>query len=112
MDLLADQRAGGFFHLVYIRRTEILAGIAILLHAASVADVGIGNDQVGRLIFFMLGAGVVKVCELVKGQFAVAFGFADDLRAFSAVSRKLVQMLHSRVPGMCRIDLMQSATAA
>ena len=41
-------------HLVDIGRAEELAGVAEFLHAARVADVGVVNDQVRGLIFFVL----------------------------------------------------------
>src|SRR5579863_9745109 len=41
-------------HFVHIRRTEILTRIAELFHTASIADVGVVNDQMRRLVFFML----------------------------------------------------------
>ena len=43
-------------HLVDIRRTKILAGTAVFHDATLVANVGVVNDQVRGLIFFVLGA--------------------------------------------------------
>src|SRR6476646_10817430 len=69
------------------------------------------DDQVRRLIFFMPGAGVVEIGQLVERKFAVALGFAEQVSALAAVSRKLVKMLHARMTGMCGINLMQAAAA-
>src|SRR5215467_10787625 len=79
MDAFAPGRVGacGFLHLIDVGRAEILAGIAELGHATGVADVGIGDDQVRRLVFLVFGAGVVKIGQLVKGLLAVAFGLAQ-----------------------------------
>jgi len=38
------------------------------------------DDQVRRLIFFVLGTRMIKISEFVEGELAVAFGSADDLR--------------------------------
>ena len=38
------------------------------------------NHQVRGLVFFMLGSRMVKVRQFVKGQFAIAFGFAKQAR--------------------------------
>ena len=78
VDLFARGRGsvGILQHLVNIRRAEKLAGVAVFLHAARVADVGVVNHQVRGLIFFVAGAGVVEVGQLVEGQFFVALGQA------------------------------------
>ena len=73
-------------HLVDVRRTEILARAAEFFHAARVADVGVVNDQVRGLVFFVLRAGVVEVGELVEGQLAVALRRADADAASSPPS--------------------------
>src|SRR6185437_8194774 len=78
VDPLALGRIRGFFHLVDIGRAEVLAGIAELSDASGVADVGVMNHQVRWLIFFMLGAGMVKIGQLVERQFAVALRFAKQ----------------------------------
>src|ERR1700739_3854585 len=59
MNYLALGRGSVFFHLINVGGAEILAGIAELSDATRVADIGVMDDQVRRLIFFMLGAGVV-----------------------------------------------------
>ena len=59
MDLLAAGNVGGFHHLVYVCRTEVLAGVAILLHASRIADIGVVDDQMCGLVFFVFGAGVI-----------------------------------------------------
>ena len=53
-------------------------GLAVFLHAARVADVRVVDDQVRRLVFFVLRAGVIEVGELVEGQLAVALGRAKQ----------------------------------
>src|ERR1700690_3219416 len=66
-DTLAVGSRRIFEHFVDVGGGEILAGTAEFLHAALVADVRIVNDEVRRLIFFVLGAGVVEIGELVEG---------------------------------------------
>ena len=65
--------------------TKILAGAAEFFYAARVADVGVLNDQVRRLVFFVLGAGVVEVGELVEGKLAVALGGAEQMSFVAAI---------------------------
>src|SRR6516225_4801980 len=67
----ADALAEGLRYVVDqfidISGAEVLARTAVFLRAAGVADVGVGDDQVRRLVFLVLGAGVVEVGELVEG---------------------------------------------
>ena len=63
-------------------------GCRILLRSV-VADVGVVNDQVRRLIFLVLGARVIEVGQLVEGQFAIAFRRAQEVGFGSAVSGEL-----------------------
>jgi hypothetical protein len=63
--------AGVAFHLIHGRRAEILAWIAILGCAAVVADVEIGDPQVRRLVFLVVGRRVVHVGELVESELAI-----------------------------------------
>src|SRR5579862_715443 len=86
-DALSIGLGGIVHHFVYVGWAEILARVAKFLYASRVANVGVVNDQVRRLVLFMLGAGVVKVGELVEGQLAVAFGGTDEI-GFSATIRR------------------------
>ena len=98
-DALAVRLGGVVDHLVHVGRTEILARVAEFFYAARVADVGVMNDQVRGLVFFVLGAGVVEVGELVEGQLAIAFGGADEMGFVAAVRGQfgeLLQVLISR----------------
>ncbi len=80
VDLQTARRVGGFDHLVHTGRAEVLARVAEFLHAAFIADVGIVNDQMRRLVFFVLCARVVDVGELIEGEFAVALCGTDNVR--------------------------------
>ncbi len=71
-DALAMGRGFVVHHLVDVRGAEILARAAKLFHATLIADVGVLNQQVRRLIFFMLGAGMIEVGEFVEGELAIA----------------------------------------
>ena len=55
----------------------MLARAAVFANAARVADIGIAIDQVRRLIFFVLRPRMIKIRELVEGEFAIALGIAD-----------------------------------
>ena len=66
-------------HLVDRRRTEVLARVAVLGRAPVVADVGVGDDQVARLIFLVLGAtGVKTSVTLSKVSVPSSASFAGD----------------------------------
>ena len=98
-DTFAVRLRGIVHHLVYICRTEILAGAAEFLYATRVADVGVMNDQMCGLVFFVLGAGVIEVGEFIESQFAIAFGRAEQVSFVAAVRRqpgKLLQVLVAR----------------
>jgi len=59
--------------------------VAEFLGAARVADVGVVDDEVSRLVFLVLGTGMVKIGELIEGKLAVAFGIAEEMRFGAAV---------------------------
>src|SRR5438105_12911171 len=89
----------------------MLARASVLLHAALFANVGVVNDEVGRLIFFMLGARVVKISELVEGEFAVALGRSKQMSFIAAIRRQLGKLLHALVTGHSGIAIVQAASA-
>ena len=84
-DALAVRLFGVVHHFVNIGRTEILARVAVFCYAARVADVRIVNDQMRRLIFFVLRSRVIKVGELIESKLAVAFRWAEQMRFVAAV---------------------------
>src|SRR5271166_2633949 len=111
VNLQAAGRVGGLDHLIDTGRTEVLAGVAEFLHAAFVTDVGVVNDEVRRLVFLMLGAGMIDVGKLIEGELAVAFCRANDMRLGPAISRKPVQRFHMTVPRLIGIARLQAASA-
>src|SRR5438128_1932103 len=110
-DALAVRLARVIDHLVYIRRAEVLAGAAEFLYAARIANIGVLNDEVGRLIFFMLGTRVTEVGELVEGELAVAFERTEQARFVAAVSRQHGELLHALITGGGGIAVAQAAPA-
>src|SRR5437870_7403857 len=58
-DALSVGLRGVINHFINIRWTEVLARAAELFDAALIANVSVLNDQVCRLIFFVLRTGVV-----------------------------------------------------
>jgi len=58
-DAFAIRLGGIINHFVNIRWAEVLARAAELFDAALIANVSVLNDQVCRLIFFVLRTGVV-----------------------------------------------------
>src|ERR1700722_3451004 len=73
-DALAVRLRRVIYHFVHICGTEILTGAAEFFHAARVANICVVNDQVRGLVFFVLGARVVEVGELIESKLAVTFG--------------------------------------
>src|SRR5947209_10475300 len=109
--LLAVGHVCGLHHLVHIGWAEMLAGISELLHATGIADIGVMNDQMRRLVFFMLRAGMIKISQLVEGELAVSTGLAQHVRPLAAIFGKLVEVLQSTMSGMGGVDLMQAASS-
>jgi len=61
LDLQRSRNISCLNHLVNVGGTEVLAGIAELHRASRIADVGVVNDEMRRLIFFVLRAGVIEI---------------------------------------------------
>ena len=68
-------------HFVHGGRAEVLAGVAELDGAAVVADVGVVDQQVRRLVFLVLGRRVKDVGEPVEGELAIRSNFRRRFRA-------------------------------
>lgn len=102
-DALAVGLACVVNHFVNVRGTEIPAGASVFFYAPGVANVGIVDDEMGRLVFLMLGAGVIKVREFIKRKFAVAFGGPKQMRLIPSIGGqfgKLAQVLVSSFRGI------------
>src|SRR5580700_5795096 len=110
-DALPVGLVGVVDHFVNVGRTEILARAAIFVHAACVADVGVVDDQMRWLIFFMLGARVIKVSELVEGEFAVALRGAEQMRFVASVGGQLGKLLHVLMARGRGIPVAQAASS-
>lgn len=76
-------------HLVHVRRTEIRARIAELFRASRTADIGVVDDEMRRLIFFVLRTGVIEIGKFIEGEFSIAAGGAENRFASIAVSHHL-----------------------
>src|SRR6185295_7033307 len=111
-DALSVGLAGVVHHLVNICRTEILAGAAEFFYTARIANVSIVDHQMSGLVFFMFGAGVVEVGELVEGKFAIAFGGTDETRFFATVRGKLRKLLHVLISSGRGIAVVQATSAS
>ena len=61
------------------------------------------------LIFLMLGAGMIKICQLVKCKLAIAFGIAEQMCFVAAISGKYRQFLHALISGSRRIAVADPA---
>src|SRR6185437_415689 len=111
-DALAVGLSGVVHHFVNIRRAEILARVAEFLHAASIADIGLVNDQVRWLVLFVLGAGVIEVGELVESQLAVAFRGAEEMGVVAALGRQFGEFLEVLISRGRVIAVVQTAATA
>jgi len=58
-------------HLVDVRRTEVLAGVSVLLGADVPAEVGVGHDQMGRLVHLVRGSGELHERLAIERELAV-----------------------------------------
>src|SRR6266404_5435121 len=76
-DAFAVWRCGVIQHLIDVRGTEILAGAAKLFYATLIADVRVIDNQMRRLILFVLRARVIQVGEFVECQRAIAVGWTE-----------------------------------
>src|SRR5438309_6775693 len=85
VNLLATGDVGSLDHLVDIGRAKIATGIAIFSHTAGVTDIRVVNDQMSRLIFFVFGAGMIKIGELVESNSAITLGEAKQLCSTTAI---------------------------
>ena len=97
-------------HLVDVGRTEVLAWVTELSHATFVADVNVMDDQVGGLVFFVFGTGIIDVGKLVKRELAVSLGGIDHVCFRSTVWRQLGERFHALVAGV--IGVMRAKTAS
>jgi len=86
----ACRRALFVNHFIDIRGAKCVQGLRILW-ATRVANVGVMDHEMRWLVFFVLGAGVVEVGELVEGELAVTF--ASPRRCSSGRRRRRVLQL-------------------
>src|SRR5581483_10026556 len=78
---------------------------------ARLADIRIVNNQMRGLIFFVLGAGVIKVSQLVEGKFPIASCRPEQMCFRSAIGWKLREFFHSRVTGSPQVTAAHAAAA-
>src|SRR5579859_7492909 len=111
-DALAVGLARVVYHFVDICGAEILAGAAEFLHTTLVANVSVVNDQVRRLVFFVLRARVIQIGQLIECQLAITLRRADDVPLRSSVRRQLGKLLHALVSRHSGVAIAQAAAAA
>src|SRR5690349_35914 len=64
-----------------------------------------------RLVLFVLRARVIEVGQLVERELAIAFRVSDQISFRTAVSRQILQLLHSRIAG-CRLIAISDAASS
>ena len=69
------------------------------------------NDKVRRLIFFMLGARMIKVGELIESKLAIAFRRAEQMSFVAAVRGQLGKLLHVLMAGRAKVSIAQPPAA-
>src|SRR3974390_3693782 len=111
VDLYAAWRVTGFDHLINARRTEILAGVAVLLHAALIADRGIADDQVCGLVLFVLRSGIIDVGQFVESQLTVTLGSVNYVGLGAAIRWQLRERFHAFVAGTIAVMRPQTTAA-
>ncbi len=110
-DALAVGLARVVDHFVDVGWTEILARAAVFLHALCIADIRIVDDEMRRLVLFVLRAGVIKIGQLVEREFAIPFCGAEQMGFGTAVRGEIGELLHMRVSSFCGITIAQAAAA-
>src|SRR5581483_5955835 len=110
-DAFAVRRAAVVHHLVNICRTKILARAAEFSNAALLTDVGVVDDEMRRLIFLVLGAGVIEVSQFVEGQLAVTFKWTEKVGLIAAVGGQFRQFLHALITRYGGIARVHAASA-
>src|SRR6185503_17578902 len=85
-------------HLIYARRAEILARIAILPRAPVNTDVSVQNFQMAGLVFIMLSTGIIDIRQFGKGQLVVVLEIAIPITLPCPVKR--LELLHMFVTGL------------
>ena len=108
IDLESQPAVRIFGHFVNSSGTEELTGIAILVGAARMADVGLQDMQMARLIFIVIRSGIVDIAQLVKGQLAIEGRFSAWRQVAIVI---FPQLAHSRVAWPIAIPVAQSAAA-
>jgi len=86
-------------HLVDIRRTEVLARAAKFFNATAIANVGIVNDQVRRLVFLVLCARMIEIGELVECKFAVPLCAVQKMRLPVSIALQIGYFFHALITG-------------
>ena len=89
----------------------MLAWAPEFLYATGIADIRIVNDQMRRLIFFVLRPRVVQIGQLVEGQLAITFRWTDQLRVGSPICGQTGQRLHALVARHRSVAIAQAASA-
>jgi hypothetical protein len=109
-----DAFAVGLFavinHFIDICRAEILAGAAKFFHAAGIADVCVLNYQMCRLVFLMLGAGVVEIGQLVESKLSVALRRTEQVSFVAAIGAQVGQLPHVLIAGRSRVSAAQTSS--
>src|ERR1039458_387641 len=85
-------------HLVDVRGAEVLARAAELFYATVITDVGVLNQQMRRLILFVLGPGMIEVGEFVEGELAIALRGAKHMCFRASVGGQIGDWLQVLVP--------------
>src|SRR5207244_10311416 len=75
---------------------EVLTRVAVFARAAVVTNVVIGDDEMRRLVLFVMGRGVVHVRELVEGETAIRLRHFAGLAVKRSEERRVGRGARSR----------------
>jgi hypothetical protein len=96
-------------HFIYVGRAEILARAPEFLYAACIANVSVLNEQVSRLVIFVLRPRMIEVGEFVESEFAVAFGWTDQVGLCTSIGVQIGEMLQVFVAGVGRHAIAEAS---
>src|SRR5436309_11154196 len=91
VDLKPPLLFSGVNHLIHIRRTEILARVAVLFDATANADIEVENFKVRGLVFVVMCARVINIRELVERELIVVLW--SGIAIMPAIRLELPHML-------------------
>src|SRR5579859_1072176 len=87
----------------------MLAGIAEFHRAARVANIGVVNHQMDRLIVVVLCAGVIDIGQFVERELTISFNWTEHVLASVSACWQIVDVLQTLMACMAGVFFMQTS---